>query len=247
MTSTLIHGARSRPEAREIELLAQAHRGDVAAFEQLAAKHVNRLFLATLRLLGDRGDAEDVVQETLLRAWRGIHGFRRRSSFYTWLYRIAVNEANRSVEKGARRPDTIRLAEDQLQVSSSAGHRSRPRSRVQRIARRAANGAARTPASPPHRHRPARHRRTLNPRGSRNRRRRRGSLQKPTAPGAAQTACHARGSGPNRRRRMTRLRPPLNTWTEPSTTLQSRHQWLPLHPPSRAVLRERGSSLWLRS
>ncbi len=118
MTSTLIHRARSRPQAREIELLARAQRGDVAAFEQLAAEHVNRLFLATLRLLGDRGDAEDVVQETLLCAWRGVRGFRHRSSFYTWLHRIAVNEANRSLEKGTRRPDTIRLADDQQDVSS---------------------------------------------------------------------------------------------------------------------------------
>ena len=118
MTPTLIHRAGSRPQAREVELLARAQRGDVAAFEQLAAEHVNRLFLVTLRLLGDRADAEDAVQETLLRAWRGILGFRRRSSFYTWLHRIAVNEANRSLAKGTRQPDTIRLAEDQLHVSS---------------------------------------------------------------------------------------------------------------------------------
>jgi RNA polymerase sigma-70 factor (ECF subfamily) len=115
MTSTL---ARPRPRARELELLARAQRGDVAAFEQLAGEHVNRLFLATLRLLGDRGEAEDAVQETLLRAWRGISGFRRRSGVYTWLYRIAVNEANRSLAKGARRPETIRLGEEQLQISS---------------------------------------------------------------------------------------------------------------------------------
>jgi RNA polymerase sigma-70 factor, ECF subfamily len=118
MTPTLIHRAGSPEKAREIELLARAQRGDVAAFEQLATEHVNRLFLVTLRLLGDRGDAEDAVQETLLRAWRGIRGFRSRSSFYTWLHRIAVNEANRSLAKGTRRPDTIRLAEDQLQLSS---------------------------------------------------------------------------------------------------------------------------------
>jgi RNA polymerase sigma-70 factor, ECF subfamily len=103
----------------EMELLARAQRGDVGAFEQLAGTYVNRLFLATLRVLGDRGDAEDVVQETLLRAWRGIRGFRRRSGFSTWLYRIAVNEANRSLQKGARRPETIRLDdEEQLQVSA---------------------------------------------------------------------------------------------------------------------------------
>jgi RNA polymerase sigma-70 factor, ECF subfamily len=118
MTSTLTHAADPRARAREIELLARAQRGDVDAFEQLAGTHVDRLFLATLRLLGDRSDADDVVQETLWRAWRGIRGFRRRSSFYTWLYRIAVNEVRRSLEKGARRPDTTRLAEDQLQVSA---------------------------------------------------------------------------------------------------------------------------------
>jgi RNA polymerase sigma-70 factor, ECF subfamily len=118
MTQTLIRRAGSRPQAREIELLARAQRGDVAAFEQLAAEHVNRLFLVTLRLLGDRADAEDAVQETLLRAWRGIRGFRRRSSFYTWLHRIAVNEANRSLARGTRHPDTIQLADEQQDVSS---------------------------------------------------------------------------------------------------------------------------------
>jgi RNA polymerase sigma-70 factor (ECF subfamily) len=118
MTSSLTRSARPRPQHRELELLDRAQRGDVAAFEQLAGTHVNRLFLATLRLVGDRGEAEDVVQETLLRAWRGIRGFRRRSSVYTWLYRIAVNEANRSLEKGARRPETIRLGDEQVQVSS---------------------------------------------------------------------------------------------------------------------------------
>src|ERR1700757_2969887 len=100
MTPTLIRRGGSRPQARELELLARAQQGDVTAFEQLAAEHVNRLFLLTLRLLGDRANAEDAVQETLLRAWRGIRGFRSRSSFYTWLHRIALNEANRSLAKG---------------------------------------------------------------------------------------------------------------------------------------------------
>jgi RNA polymerase sigma-70 factor, ECF subfamily len=120
VSSVFIHRAGLRPQAGETEreLLALAQDGDAAAFEQLAGRYVNRLFLTTLRLLGNYGDADDVVQETLLRAWRGIRGFRRRSGFYTWLYRIAVNEANRSLKKGARRPETIRLDEEQLEMNS---------------------------------------------------------------------------------------------------------------------------------
>ena len=54
-----------------------------------------------LRLLGDRAEAEDVAQEVMLRAWQGIARFQGRSSYFTWLYRIAVNEANRALGKRA--------------------------------------------------------------------------------------------------------------------------------------------------
>lgn len=120
MTSALIGRARQRAHPRETELLARAQRGDVLAFEQLAGAHVSHLFAATRRLVGDRGEAEDIVQETLLRAWRGIAGFRGRSEFFTWLYRIAVNEANRSLQKGARRSRAIALAKEELSSSSAS-------------------------------------------------------------------------------------------------------------------------------
>lgn len=81
---------------------------------------VDRVFAVALGLLGDRAEAEDVVQETLLRAWRGIRGFRSRSGFPTWLHRIAVNEVNRTLEKGARRPRTVRLAPEHLELTTSA-------------------------------------------------------------------------------------------------------------------------------
>jgi RNA polymerase sigma-70 factor (ECF subfamily) len=121
MTLTLMRRARPRPQGRETELIACAQRGEMAAFEQLAHTHADRLFAVALRLVGNRTDAEDVLQETLLRAWRGIDRFRGGSSFFTWLYRIAVNEANRSLEKATRRPATTRLGEEQLQLSSPAG------------------------------------------------------------------------------------------------------------------------------
>jgi RNA polymerase sigma-70 factor (ECF subfamily) len=119
MTTTLIRRARFRQPTPEMQLLARAQRGDVEAFEKLTSGCVDRLFAVALRLVGNRAEAEDVVQETLLRAWRGLGGFRGRSSFFTWLYRIAVNEAKRSLEKGARRPELIDLADDQVQGRSS--------------------------------------------------------------------------------------------------------------------------------
>src|SRR5579859_7925638 len=120
MISDLAHRARPQLQGRELSLLARAQRGDVAAFEQLAGAHLGGLFAATLRLVGDRSEAEDVMQETLLRAWKGIGRFRGRSGFSTWLHRIAVNEANRSFAKGTRRPATTPLADEQPELSSPA-------------------------------------------------------------------------------------------------------------------------------
>ena len=56
----------------------------------------------------------------MLRAWRGITSFRGRSSYFTWLYRIALNEANRAIERRARRPASVSLEERELQLPASA-------------------------------------------------------------------------------------------------------------------------------
>jgi RNA polymerase sigma-70 factor, ECF subfamily len=100
----------------ESSLLARAQAGDVAAFEQLSGAYADRLFMLLLRLLGDQAEAEDVAQEVMLRAWQGITRFQGRSSYFTWLYRIAVNEANRALEKKARRPPGVSLTPDELQL-----------------------------------------------------------------------------------------------------------------------------------
>jgi RNA polymerase sigma-70 factor, ECF subfamily len=103
----------------EAGLVARARAGDVDAFEQLAGAHADRLFALLLRLLGDRSEAEDVAQEVMLRAWQGIARFQSRSSFFTWLYRIAVNEANRSLDKRSRRPASVSIDADALQLPAS--------------------------------------------------------------------------------------------------------------------------------
>lgn len=107
------------PPETEASLLARAQAGDVAAFERLSGAYADRLFMLLLRLLGDRGEAEDVAQEVMLRAWQGIAGFQGRSSYFTWLYRIAVNEASRALEKRARRPEGVSLGAQELQLPAS--------------------------------------------------------------------------------------------------------------------------------
>jgi len=107
------------PPATEAALVARAQAGDVGAFEQLSGAYADRLYMLLLRLLGDRDEAGDVAQEVMLRAWQGIGRFQGRSSYFTWLYRIAVNEANRALEKRARRPAGVSLGPEELQLPAS--------------------------------------------------------------------------------------------------------------------------------
>ena len=114
--------ARRPTSARltESELVDRARTGDVEAFERLASLHTDHVYMVVLRLVEDRAEAEDVMQEALLRAWRGIDRFQHRSMFFTWLYRIAINEANRALEKQARRGRSVDVDDDAVQLPAPA-------------------------------------------------------------------------------------------------------------------------------
>ena len=105
--------------ATEATLIARARAGDVGAFEQLSGGYADRLFMLLLRLLGDPDEAGEVAQEAMLRAWRGITRFQGRSSYFTWLYRIAVNEANRALAKRDRRSANVSIGPQELQLPAS--------------------------------------------------------------------------------------------------------------------------------
>ena len=73
------------------DLLERARAGDGDAFRALVETHRRELQVHCYRMLGSVQDAEEVVQETLMAAWRGLDGYEGRASMRTWLYRIATN------------------------------------------------------------------------------------------------------------------------------------------------------------
>ena len=73
------------------ELVTRASRGDTGAFEALYRQHVGRVYGLCLRMTGQPDSAEDLTQDTFVNAWRSLPGYEGRSSFSTWLHRIAVN------------------------------------------------------------------------------------------------------------------------------------------------------------
>lgn len=88
----------------EGELLAAARAGDHEAFRRLIAPHHGALHAHAYRMLGSLHDADDVMQEVLLRSWRWLHSFDGRSSLRTWLYRITTNTCLDAI---ARRPKRV--------------------------------------------------------------------------------------------------------------------------------------------
>jgi RNA polymerase sigma-70 factor (ECF subfamily) len=92
---------------RDDELLRRARTGDESAFAQLADRFRPELQLHCYRIVGSVQDAEDLVQETLLAAWRGLEGFEGRSSLRSWLYRIATNRCLNALRECSRRPQAL--------------------------------------------------------------------------------------------------------------------------------------------
>ncbi|MDQ2813128.1 MAG: RNA polymerase subunit sigma-70 [Actinomycetota bacterium] len=83
--------------------LDRARAGDEQAFQELIAPHMSELRLHCYRMLGSLTDAEDLLQETLLAAWRGMDGFAGRSTLRAWLYRIATNRCLNAIRDTRRR------------------------------------------------------------------------------------------------------------------------------------------------
>jgi RNA polymerase sigma-70 factor (ECF subfamily) len=90
-------------------LVAAAKRGDVAAFEELVSRYERKIFRLTMNITRNREDAEDAMQDAFLKSYSHLKSFQGDSRFYTWLVRIAANEALMRLRK--RRPNQFSLDE----------------------------------------------------------------------------------------------------------------------------------------
>ncbi|HXG34624.1 MAG TPA: RNA polymerase sigma factor [Bryobacteraceae bacterium] len=88
-----IPAAVSAAPPDEEALVARAQAGDAQAFAELVERYERKIFRLARHITGNDEDAEDVLQETFLKAYENLPGFQGQSKFYTWLVRIAVNEA----------------------------------------------------------------------------------------------------------------------------------------------------------
>ena len=86
------------------DLLQGFLRGDGAAFDELVRRHEDAVFAVATRLMGQRADALDAVQETFVAVFRRAHSFRGESAFSTWLHRIAINTCKDLIRKRGRFP-----------------------------------------------------------------------------------------------------------------------------------------------
>lgn len=109
--------AELRP-ADEAVLVESARSGDMNAFSRLVAQYQDRVLNTCWRISGRLEDAEDLAQETFLKAMESIGKFRRQSGFYTWLFRIAVNVSISHRRRKGRGP--------RLSLHSADGEQGRP-------------------------------------------------------------------------------------------------------------------------
>jgi RNA polymerase sigma-70 factor (TIGR02960 family) len=102
-------------------VLSRARGGDEEAFRELTEPHRRELQLHCYRILGSVQDAEDMVQETILAAWRSLEAFEGRASVRSWLYRIATNRCLNVLRARSRRPREVPVMHDPLEPSRRIG------------------------------------------------------------------------------------------------------------------------------
>ncbi len=107
--TTSIIGIDSTPDSVQLDA---ARQGDRAAFDTLIAPLRDQLLAHCYRMLGSIHDADDALQDTMLRAWKGLAGFDGRSEFSTWIYRIATNASLDAISRNARRVLPVDLTAD---------------------------------------------------------------------------------------------------------------------------------------
>jgi len=133
-----VEDAAHAPERDDWPLVARVQRGDGTAYDILVRRYMRRAFSIAYRLLENRADAEDLVQEAFVAALEAIDGFEPRRPFGPWLFRIVVNRGlNARKARSIRRTETI--PGDAVSANPSP-HREAEREELRTALRRALNG-----------------------------------------------------------------------------------------------------------
>jgi RNA polymerase sigma-70 factor (ECF subfamily) len=115
---TTIQPKLEEPVSDELKLVRAAKAGDIGAFEQLVKRYDRNVFRIANHITHSREDAEDVVQEAFLKAYSNLEKFQEQSKFYTWLVRIAVNEALMKLRK--RRPERFVSLDEEVKTEDDS-------------------------------------------------------------------------------------------------------------------------------
>ena len=116
------------------ELVARSRSGDLESFNQLITRWERPIYALAYRVIGQEEDARDVVQETFLRAFRGIGAFKGQAKFSSWLYRIALNLCRDWIRRKRRSP--ISLVPEDMELEDMAGDSGPSESVEDLVARR---------------------------------------------------------------------------------------------------------------
>ncbi|HET7749769.1 MAG TPA: sigma-70 family RNA polymerase sigma factor [Terriglobales bacterium] len=108
----------NEPASEELSLVQAAKKGDVGAFGELVKRYDRNVFRIALHITQNREDAEDVVQDAFLKAYENLEQFQGQSKFYTWLVRIAVNEALMKLRR--RRPERMVSLDQEVQTEEDS-------------------------------------------------------------------------------------------------------------------------------
>lgn len=109
-------------EQPDEELVRRVQRGDKKAFDILVRKYQYKIAQLVNRYIKDSSEALDVAQESFIKAYRALPGFRGESAFYTWLYRIAINTAKNHLATRSRRPSDDEIDIEEAEQFESGVH-----------------------------------------------------------------------------------------------------------------------------
>ncbi len=102
------------PDLSDEQLVDRVQQGDVACFDWLVIRYKERLYGVIYNMTSNHEDTNDLLMETFDKAFRSIGGYKKNSSFYTWIYRIGLNRSINHIQKKRRRGNTLSLNDMEL-------------------------------------------------------------------------------------------------------------------------------------